>query len=423
MKLISVVTLICILFSNCVFGQNINSASPTQRLFVFLDCNARNCDFDHFRREITWVNWVRDRQDSDIHLLITSQRTGGGGLQYTLDYIGRRANEGVEKSTLYISDPNDTDTEVRNQLTTTMALGLVQFIENNPQIASRLRIIYDEPAIDDDAGPIISEEDDPWDLWVFRLGMEGSIEGESQQKAYSLEGSTSARRVAEDFKIELELDAEYDREEFDEIGAETFVNISQDYSAELLAVWSLSPHWSLGGLGEVSKSTFNNLDLSILGGPALEYNIFPYSESTRRAITFRYSIELASFNYELITVVGKTKDIFGRHSLAIRTEVQQEWGEIFGIVEGIQYFDDPSTHRINTLLRLEYRLFRGFNVDIFLRFSRIKDQFFLPATDLSAEEILLRRRQRETDFQFDIGVGLSYRFGSKFSNIVNPRID
>ena len=59
MKLISVVTLICILFSNCVFGQDINSASPTQRLFVFLDCNARNCDFDHFRREITWVNWVR----------------------------------------------------------------------------------------------------------------------------------------------------------------------------------------------------------------------------------------------------------------------------------------------------------------------------------------------------------------------------
>ncbi len=124
-----------------------------------------------------------------------------------------------------------------------------------------------------------------------------------------------------------------------------------------------------------------------------------------------------------MTVEGKTKDILGRHSFEIRTEVQQEWGEIFGSVEGIQYFDDPSTHRINTLLRLEYRLFRGFNVGIFFRFSRIKDQFFLPAAELTAKEILLERRQRETDFQFDIGVGLSYRFGSKFSNIVNPRIE
>ncbi|MFQ6046753.1 MAG: hypothetical protein ACE5PT_10425, partial [Gemmatimonadales bacterium] len=35
----------------------------TLALKVFLDCNAPNCDFDHFRREITWVNWVRDRQD------------------------------------------------------------------------------------------------------------------------------------------------------------------------------------------------------------------------------------------------------------------------------------------------------------------------------------------------------------------------
>ncbi len=254
MKIISAVILIWIIFSQSAFGQEINGASTTQGLNVFLDCNARNCDFDHFRREIKWVNWVRDRQDSDIHLLITSQRTGGGGFQYTLDYIGRKVYQGVEKSILYVSDPNNTDTEVRNQLTTTMGLGLVQFIENNPKIASRLRIIYEEPDLDDDSEPTTSKEDDPWDLWAFRLGVEGSIEGESQQKAYSLEGSASARRVAEDFKIELEFDAEYDQEEFDEVDVgETVVNISEDYSAELLTVWSFNPPRSLGGKAEVSR--------------------------------------------------------------------------------------------------------------------------------------------------------------------------
>ena len=57
-----------------------------------------------------------------------------------------------------------------------------------------------------------------------------------------------------------------------------------------------------------------------------------------------------------------------------------------------------------------------------MEFSRIKDQFFLPSEDLTPEEILVRRRQRETDYQFDLNLGFSYRFGSKFANIVNPRM-
>ena len=72
---------------------------------------------------------------------------------------------------------------------------------------------------------------------------------------------------------------------------------------------------------------------------------------------------------------------------------------------------------------MEYRLFRGLELDVFGEGSRIKDQFYLPAEDLSPEEILLRRRQRETDFRFDVGIGFSYRFGSKLANIVNPRFD
>ena len=75
--------------------------------------------------------------DSDIHLLITSQRTGGGGRQYTLDYIGRGSLEGSEKSIVYATDPNNTDTEVRDQLTNMMGLGLVQFVESMPEIATQ----------------------------------------------------------------------------------------------------------------------------------------------------------------------------------------------------------------------------------------------------------------------------------------------
>ncbi len=130
-----------------------------QALFVFLDCNAPNCDFDHFRREIAWVNWVRDREDADVHLLVTVERTGGGGWYYTLDYLGRGAYDGVRKSLSYVSDPDDTDAEVRDGLTQTMALGLVQFAETTP-LAPRLRVVYEAP----EAAVVQLDQDDPWNL-------------------------------------------------------------------------------------------------------------------------------------------------------------------------------------------------------------------------------------------------------------------
>ena len=129
----------------------------------------------------------------------------------------------------------------------------------------------------------------------------------------------------------------------------------------------------------------------------------------------------------LETIQGKNEDLMGLHLLQLRAEIQQPWGQIFAFVEGIQYFAGYTTlqtpYRINTFLSLEYRIFRGLDLDIFGRYSSINDQFYLPAEGLSEEEILLRRRQRATNFRFNFGVGLSYRFGSKFANVVNPRID
>src|SRR5688500_580954 len=69
------------------------TAAAPQRLAVFLDCHA-DCDFDLIREEISFVDWVRERTVSDIHLLITSLGAGAGGSQYTLAFLGQRSMAG-----------------------------------------------------------------------------------------------------------------------------------------------------------------------------------------------------------------------------------------------------------------------------------------------------------------------------------------
>jgi hypothetical protein len=70
---------------------------------------------------------------------------------------------------------------------------------------------------------------------------------------------------------------------------------------------------------------------------------------------------------------------------------------------------------------MSIRLTRGLNLDVFGSYSRIHDQLNLPVGDASLDEILLRRRELATDYDYRLSIGLSYTFGSVFSNVVNPR--
>ncbi len=80
-------------------------------LDLFFDCQGFGCrDMDFFRREVPVVNWVRDREVSDLHVIITSQVTGGGGRLYTLAFIGRRALTGEDQE-LTVGTPGDATTD------------------------------------------------------------------------------------------------------------------------------------------------------------------------------------------------------------------------------------------------------------------------------------------------------------------------
>jgi hypothetical protein len=419
--------IMCVAPLASVSGQEIpakGAEAANGTLRVFLDCHTRGCDFDHFRREITFVAWVRDRQDADVHVLVTAQRTGTGGTELTLDFMGLRAFDGQRSEVMYISGPDNTRDEFRDGFTRMLKIGLAGYAASTATGAG-LSILYQPIASSD---PLATPpEEDPWNYWVFRLSVRGSIDGESQERFWSGNASVSASRVTEALKIVFSARANGNRSEFDVVDTTegldtTFVSTRTNYSFDALSVWSLGAHWSTGVLGEFDRNSQLNWDFAVRVGPAIEYNIFPYEESTRREITFRYSAGLAGFDYVEETIFDQTSEVRPAHALQIDLGAQEPWGRVYGEVEAFQYLHDLARHSLTLSGGLNVRIFRGLDFNVGGRISRVKDQLYLSKAGLTPEEILLRQRARETDFRYGMNIGMSYRFGSAFNNVVNPRM-
>ena len=396
------------------------AAQPAlEALRVFLDCNAF-CDFDHLRREITYVNWVRDRQDADVHLLITSQRTGGGGQEYVLKYIGLRSFRGTEHEIKFATRQSDTDDEIRNQQTQRIGLGLALYVAAG-SLADRVRLTYSAPAAGV-AGPTQVPKD-PWNFWVFRVSANTHFSGESQSKRNNVSASLRADRVTERWKFRASMSGNRNHSSFQLSDSSTFSSTTKSYNLNSVLVRSLGDHWSLGVEGNGSRSTRNNYDLQVSLSPGIEYNIFPYRESSRRQLVFIYSLGLSYSNYRDTTIFDKLKETRPTQNLTAAAEATQPWGSLFTQLRASNYLDDFSKNRFSVDAFCSVRLVRGLNLNVNGGYSRVRDQLSLLKAGLSDEEILLQLKQLKTDYYYYGSVGLSYTFGSKFNNVVNPRFN
>lgn len=389
---------------------------PTEALRVFLDCQDLHCDFDYVRREITWVNWVRDRNVADVHVLGTQQHTGSGGRSVAFVFIGLGRYAGREDTLRFNLGASATDTERRDGIVRVLGLGLAPFAAHTPA-GTDLSVTY--------AGgetPRNGAVHDKWNYWVFRTSVNGSINGESQQRGYSISADVTANRVTDALKVQLEAFGRYSHDSYDVTDPDTtYVNNQKRASLDAEAVWSVSDHWSLGGEGTLGESSFRNQNLSLELGPAVEYNVYPYRQSSRRSITFKYAVGVAAYKYADTTIFDRTSEIHPAQTLDIGASFDQPWGSIFADVSAFQYLNDLSKHHIDLYGEIDLRIFRGFSLNLRGHFSRIKDQIYLAKGALSEADVLLERRQLGTDYRYDARIGFSYTFGSIYNSVVNPR--
>jgi len=385
---------------------------------VFMDCHT-HCDTEYTRREITYVNWVRDRQDADVHLIIRSQGTGGGGDEFTLQFIGLRAFQGMDDELKFTTRQSDTEDEVRAQQTQRIGLGLARYVARGA-FADRLRLSFSAPPGGAAATPA-QQPRDPWNLWVFRVSGSASLSGESQFKRNSLSASLRADRVSETWKFRISASANRNKSTYTLSDSSLYHSKTSRYTASSLLVRSLGEHWSAGFQTNASRSTRENYDLSGRGLLEMEFDVFPYKESSRRQFVFVYALGISHANYRDTTIFNKLVETRPIHSFTAAAEATQPWGSLSAELVASNFLDDFSKNRFSVFGFCSVRVIRGFNVNFNAGYTRIRDQLSLLKAGLTDEEILLQLKQLKTDYNYFGSVSVSYTFGSKFNNIVNPR--
>jgi len=397
-------------------------AAQDSALRVFLDCPNSFCDFDYYRTEITFVNWVRERTFAQLHLLITSQSTGSGR-EYTLTFIGLERFAGAQDTLRYLSHSTDTDDDIRKGLGRTMRLGLVRFASKT-SLGERIEVSYSAPA------QAAAQVKDNWNYWVFNVRVNSNFYGEHSYKNTYMSGGLSASRITDAWKIDLSTNQTYQQNDFlvpvydstnTLIREDLSRNITRSYGGDLLVVRSMGPHWSAGAVGSVFSSTYSNQDITLKFGPAVEFNIFPYSQSTRKLLALRYNLSLASFNYRDTTIFNRLSEVRATQSLTVSLDVKQPWGSAGLSVEASNYLYDFSKNHLQIFGNGSFRLFKGLSFDFFSFVNLIHDQLSIQKGGATEQQVLLRRRQLATSYSYQGFVGLRYTFGSKFANVVNPR--
>jgi hypothetical protein len=264
---------------------------------------------------------------------------------------------------------------------------------------------------------------------VLRVGGNTFFNGEETYKYYNYNGYVEASRITAGLKINLAINANRSREEFSydtssagqpaplvkEVGLRRRSNFNS------LIAKSLNDHWSLGAQANASSDLRTNLKLGTRFGPAIEYDVFPYNESTRRQIIVRYSVGLKTLQYDSLTIYDKLKETLPDHRLIVASEATQPWGSVYGSLSASQYLSEPSKYRIDGFMNASWRITRGLRVNFDMGYTKFRDQINLKKGTASPQEVLLRLRQLQTGYYYYGSVGLSYTFGSVFSNVVNPR--
>lgn len=215
---------------------------PTETLRIFVDCANTFCDLDYYRREVDFVDYVRNRQDADVHVLVSTQPTGAGR-ELTVTFIGAGAYADRTDTLTFATSNTDTEIERRAALAQVLKLGLLPYFAGTPMAAQvQVRVGAQGRAR---GAQQARPENDTWNFWVFRIGSSGNLSLEESIRNYRIGGNVSANRVTDLWKIELSANGSRSESPFEVDDTTTVISPTTSLGTEGLLARSLTD-WTLG---------------------------------------------------------------------------------------------------------------------------------------------------------------------------------
>jgi len=403
---LSFITFLALFAPLAAQGQAPSDTLRKDALRVFMEAT------DYIRKEIPYINYVRDIKDAQVYIISSSQVTGSGGREYSWFLTGQEQFAGMKDTMVFTCSPDDTEDQVRSGQVRVLKQGLMRYVMTTP-LSKNISISFTEPLAEE-------VKTDPWNNWVFSTSVSGMLNGQKAYNTNELFSNLSARRITPDWKLDFGLDFNFNFDNY--IIEDLEVNsINRARSFQSLIVKSLGDHWSAGGSSGIESSTFSNYRLKFTCMPGIEYDIYPYSESTRRQIRMLYSAGFLYHSYADTTIYGKMQENLWGHSLKIAWQTIQKWGSFNLSLEGANYLHDWSKNNLSLYAIINLRIARGLSLEVDGGAARVHDQLSLEKGGATSEEILLRRKELATDYSYFLYFGLSYTFGSIYNNVVNPR--
>lgn len=407
-KLLSI-TFLFIISSN-LYSQKRDSV----QLNLFVKCPF--CDNSYIRNEIKNINHALDLNDANVVILGISETTGNGGTKYRLIFEGQKSFSEIKDTLIFETTSDATEDEIRDAYIRKMRQGLLAYLIKT-DLYDKINYSLDIPNNDNNNQVI-----DNWKGWVNSISSSGWFDGEKSYTSFNVNSRIRISKTLEKWKLNYNLNHCYSESNFSSEDYE-YRSVNRSISSSLLYVLSINNHWSAGLFTSTGNSTFNNYNFFMNFRPAIEYNIYPYEKSFEKQICISYKIGPNLYDYNDSTIFNKTKEFLYAHHLSLSLGFVKKWGSLYLSVEGNQYLHDFSLLSLDSFLRAEIRIVKGLSFYIYSGYSMIRNQISLPKEDISQEELLLHQRLIKTNYSYWGNLGLSFTFGSKFNNVVNPRFE
>jgi hypothetical protein len=402
--------LLLLLLCSVCKAQNTNA--PKEKTTPRIHVSGEYSDMQYLKEQIPVVDYVIDRKDADVHVLVVKEGTGSGGYLYSLFFYGKHQFDKINDTIKVVVNLDDSNDLTRNKVVKGIKTGLFNYLKNS-SVSNLMTIAFQN-------NKAAVKEKDPWDFWLFNVSLSGYFNGESASSYTSLYGTLSTSRTTEDLRLGFGFSNSYSQNTYD-YDDYNYLAVKRIHKLYANAVKSVSDHWSIGSWGNIYRSSYSNYDLSWTLTGGVEYNFYPYSQSSQQQLRLAYRMGITHNKYFEETVYFKEAEYLATQTLSLTLNLTQPWGSVIASIDGQNFFQDLKKYCLDVYIDTSLKLYKGLSITSYFGYSKMNNQISLARGGASVEDVLLSTRQLETEYTYYASIGLSFSFGSIFNSIVNPR--